>query len=72
MRTVPIVAMEPERQLGASVVGGLIGMGVGPFPEGGLDKALCLAVGLGRVWPGADVLEAEIAAGIAEGLRAVA
>ena len=49
-----------------------IGLGVGPFAQRGLDEALGLAVGLGRVGPGADVLEAEIAAGLAEGLGAIA
>src|SRR5690606_14386391 len=45
---------------------GWVGDGVGPFPERGLDEAFGLAVGLWRVRPGADVLEAELAAGPGE------
>ncbi len=32
---------------------------VGPFPADGLDKALGLAIGAGRVGPRTDVLEAQ-------------
>src|SRR3954469_5998683 len=45
-------------------------LSVGPFAQGGLDEALGLAVCLGRIRLGSDLLEAEIAAGAAEGLRA--
>jgi len=47
-------------------------LSVSPFAEGGLDEALRLSVGLRRIRPGADVLEAESAAGIAELLCAIA
>ena len=40
-----------------------VGLGIGPFPERGLDEALGLAVGLRCVGPSADVPEAEDAAG---------
>ena len=43
-----------------------------PIRERGLDEALGLAVGLGRIGPCPDMLEAEIAAGLGEGLRSVA
>jgi len=49
VRSVPVVLMEPERQILSAVAGGLIGPGIGPFPQGGLDKTLCLAVGLRRI-----------------------
>jgi hypothetical protein len=44
-----------------------VGLGISPFPEGGLDEALGLAIGFGCVGLGADVLDAELAAGVAEG-----
>src|SRR3954452_6815828 len=52
--------------------GGTVGLSVGPFAQGGLDEALGLAVCLGRIGLGPDVLEAELAAGAAEGLGAIA
>jgi hypothetical protein len=39
MRSVPIVAMEPERQLGCSAIGMRVGPGVGPFAQRGLEAA---------------------------------
>ena len=42
-------------------------MGVGPFPQCGLDEALGLAVGFGRVRPGSDVLQTQVPTRIAEG-----
>lgn len=72
MRTVPIVPMQPYGQFGGSVVRGRIGDGVGPFPESSLDEALGLAVGLGRIGLGPDMLEAEVSAGLGEGFRPVA
>ena len=38
-----------------------------PIPASGLDKALGLAIGLGRIGPGADVLETKALAGVSEG-----
>src|SRR5690554_2939882 len=68
----PVVSVQPDRQLPSSVIGVWVGPGVGPFAERGLDEALCLAVGPWRIGPGADVLEPEITAGIAEGFGAIA
>lgn len=47
-------------------------MGICPFAQAGLDEAFGLAIGLGRIGPGADVLDAEALAGFAEGKRFVA
>ena len=44
------------------------GHGVGPLPAQCLDEPLGLAVGSGRVGPGADVLQAQGAAGLGERL----
>src|SRR5438477_7664690 len=66
MGPVPVVAMQPSWQLVGSAIGVGVGLSVSPFPQRALDEALGLAVGLRRVRPGPDVLESEIAAGIAE------
>src|SRR5690606_7115222 len=47
-------------------------LGVGPFPQGGLDEPLGLAVCLGCIGPGSDVPEAEVGAGLPEGPGAIA
>ena len=63
----PIVGVGPRLELLGSLGGGGVGACVGPFPQRGLDEALGLAVGLGRVEPGSDVLEPEPSAGAIEG-----
>src|SRR4029079_9931487 len=71
MRPVPVVSVQPDRQRRGAVIRGWIGLSVGPFAQRGLDKALGLAVCLGRIRLGPDVLEAGLAAGRAEGLGAI-
>src|SRR3954468_2259116 len=68
----PVVSGQPDRQRSGAAVRGGVGLSVGPFAQGGLDKALGLAICLGRIGLGPDVLETEIAAGRAEGLGAKA
>src|SRR5215212_3710611 len=68
----PVVSVQPDRQRSGAVVRGGVGLSVGPFAQGGLDKALSLAVCLGRIRLGPDVLEAEIAAGGPKRLGAIA
>src|SRR3954469_10041489 len=63
----PVVSGQPDRQRSGAVVRGWVSLSVGPFAQGGLDEALGLAVRLGRIRLGPDVLETEIAAGAAEG-----
>src|SRR5438874_705104 len=67
VRPMPVVLVQPDRKFVGATVGCGIGLGVSPFPERGLDEALGLAVGFRRVGLGADVLEAEVAASVAEG-----
>src|SRR5947209_19206095 len=50
----------------------MIGLRIGPFAQAGLDEALGLAVGLGRIGLGPDMFEAEPLAQPAEGKRFVA
>src|SRR4051794_38688738 len=47
-------------------------MGIGPFAQRCLDKPFGLAVGLGRVRPGSEVLETELLASFGEGPGAIA
>ena len=47
-------------------------MSIGPFAQTGLDEPFSLAIGLGGVGFGADVLEAKALAGFAEGKGFVA
>lgn len=58
-----VIDRQVSRQPTVAFLRVLEGHRVGPLPADDLDKALGLAVGAGRVWPGADVLEAMGAAG---------
>ncbi len=60
----PVIDREVTRQPVVAFLGVLEGHRIGPFLAEGLDKALGLSVGAGRVWPGADVLEAKGFAGL--------
>lgn len=62
----PIVSVQPDGKLLGPAIGCWIGLSVGPLSERGLDEALGLAVGFGSVGPGADVLDPEFSAGVAE------
>jgi hypothetical protein len=48
----PVVLVQPDWKLVGAPVGCEIGFGLGPFPQRGLNEALGLAVGFGRVGPG--------------------
>src|SRR5882757_1871613 len=67
MGPMPIVLVQPDRKLLGTAIGCWIGLSVGPLSECGLDEALGLAVGFGRVGLGTDVFDAEIPTRIAEG-----
>jgi hypothetical protein len=71
MRAVPVVAAEPSRQFGGALFGALVGAG-SPFTQACSDKARRLAVGLGGVGSGADVLEAEPLAGFGKSSGSIA
>ena len=59
-------------ELLGSMSGVLVGFGIGPFAQGGLDEAFGLSVGPWCVGFGADVLDGESFAGIAPGEGPVA
>ena len=47
MGAMPVVVMKPRRHLRVTLLGVLIGAGIDPFAEGGLDEAFGFAVGSG-------------------------
>lgn len=63
MWAVEIVVVEVEWEAGSAVVAGVVGTGVGPLAGDGLDEAFGLAIGLGAVGFGEEMLEAELLAG---------
>src|ERR1700686_661146 len=67
VRSVPIVAVQPARQLDPALSRVAIGLSIGPFAQAGLDESLGLSIGLWRVGLGPDVTEPEPLAGFAEG-----
>src|SRR5262245_45176983 len=68
MGPVLVVAVEPGPHGGAALRGAGEGLQVGPFAQAGLDEPFRLAVGSGRVGPGALVLEPGIVDRLAEGM----
>ena len=71
MRSVPVVSVKPDGQLAGAFAGVGIGPGVGPFAQRGLDEAVGLSVGSGRIGLGADVADLEALAGCGEVTRFV-
>src|ERR1700730_8594063 len=67
----PVVVMEPVGERGGALTRGRVRLGVGPLPEAGLDEALGLAVGPGRVRLSAQMTDLELCAGVSEGMRDV-
>lgn len=59
MRAMPIVTVEPERQVGGALLRGFVGLGICPFAQCGLDEAFGLTICLRRIGFGADVFDAE-------------
>lgn len=68
----PVVAMQPQRQLPGSLARVTIGVRIGPLTQASLDEALGFSICLGCVGLGSDVPEAEAFAGPAERERFVA
>lgn len=66
MRSMPVVLVDPGREMTESMGGVLIAPGVGPLTNGGLDEALGFAVGLWGIDASADGLDLELAAGLSE------
>src|SRR5438552_16186083 len=72
MGAMPVLVMKPRRHLRVTLLGVLIGAGIDPFAEGGLDEAFGCAVGARCVGARKVMANAELQAGLAESARAVA
>ena len=72
MRSVPVVAVDPDRQLAATFQGCLIDSSIGPLPECGLYEALGLAVGSGSEGSGAPVPDVQPGTSLVEELGGIA
>lgn len=59
MRPLPVVTKEEGGEFASALVRRLVSFGVGPLAQRGLDEALDLAVGLGRVGPRALMADAK-------------
>jgi hypothetical protein len=71
MRAVPVVLVDPSGQCGGADLGVVVGAGVGPFAEGGLDEAFCFAIGARGVRASETVAEAELVTEAAKDAGAV-
>ena len=72
MGSMVVVIVVPRLEVSISLLGVVPVLSTGPLAQGGLDKALGLAVGSGSVGSGAAVLEEHSLAGVSELLGAVA
>ena len=66
-----VIVMKVVRKEGSTVIAGVVGPGIGPLAGDGLDETFGLAVGLGAVRFGEEMLEAELMAGGGEGFGAI-
>ena len=64
---VPIVAVEPTRQVLCALCGGVVGVGPGPLAQGDLDEAFGFAIGRGGKGPGVAMAQATLGAARIEG-----
>ena len=71
MRTVPVVLVDPGRQLDGADLGVVVGTSVGPFAKGGLDEAFGFAIGAGSVGASEAVGESELVAEAAKDAGAI-
>lgn len=71
VRAMPVVIVEEDREACRTLIGVRVRMSVGPFAEGGLDKALGLAVGFWSIGASEALLEAESGGGGAHEMGAV-
>ncbi len=71
MLSTVVVVVEEHRQSRGSLLAVVPEAPVGPLTQAGLDEALGLAIGLGRVRPCVGVLDAERLAGLVEELGAL-
>jgi hypothetical protein len=65
----PVVLVDPGREMAQSIGGVLIEAGIGPLANSSLDEALGFAVGARGVDAGADRLDLQLAAGLGKQQR---
>ena len=66
MGAVEVVVVQPRVELLMALERGLVGAGVGPFSQGGLDEALGFAVGARSIGPGEAVFDVLMEQGVSE------
>ena len=71
MRAVPVVIVEEGEEASGTLIGVRVSMGVGPFAEGSLDEAFCLAVGFRGIGAGEALFETESGGGGAHEMGAI-
>lgn len=71
MRTVPVVLVKPWEEVQPTLLGSLVGAGIGPFPQSGLNEALGLAISPWCVGPCTTMSQTQAAAESPEGARQV-
>ena len=71
MLAVEVVVVEPWVELLFSLERSLVGAGVGPFAERGLDEAFCFSIGARRIGSGEAMLDALLEEERAEAMVAV-
>ena len=72
MRTMPVVVMQPARQMRGAFLGSRIGAAISPFAQSGLNEALRFAVGARGIEPRAHRLDPVALADLAKGARLIA
>ena len=68
----PVIHVAPSWQGLSALVRCGVAAGIGPFAQGSLDKALSLAIGLGRIGPCADMFQTRVTASSGKGFRDIA
>ena len=68
----PVIHVAPSWQGLSALVRCGVAAGIGPFAQGGLDEALSLTIGPGRIGPCADMFQARVAASSGKGFRDIA
>lgn len=69
MGAMPVVHVQPIRQLGGALVRILISTGIGPFVQRGLDQSYGLTVGSRPIRPRAAMTDAQPATRLGEDVR---
>jgi hypothetical protein len=72
MRAMAVVLVKPAGQVLSALIGVIVGPGVSPFPQRGLDEPLGFAIGARSIRPGATMANAVLSAEATKGVRLIA